>query len=283
MTNPGNKIEITKMPLNKIKLGRNSRVAVDATELDGLMESIKQVGLLQPIGVVKNGTGYNIAYGNRRFLACSKLGYTHIAAIIHTSKKASDIDIKNLAENVQRKNISLTEVGRYVHLLTGDGMTRGEIAVRLGVSQNYVQTCEKAFGGVPKEFRDLLVQPVGNERTAVGKIAAGTAMKIMNAVRTYQLSNKEERELYKAAKEKDDFEPKLIKKYARQVKAGHKNFVESQKPLKHVRLDFMIAQDEYDKLQVKYVDEGPFTGIRNVLKAALMGKISLNLAIINEK
>ncbi len=41
MANKGGSVSITRMPLNKIKLGRNSRAGIDKTELDGLMESIK--------------------------------------------------------------------------------------------------------------------------------------------------------------------------------------------------------------------------------------------------
>ncbi len=283
--NKGGSIEITRMPLNKIKTGRNSRATVDKTEIDGLMESIKSVGLLQPIGVVKNPTGgYDIAYGNRRFLACSKLGMSHMPVIVHQSKKAADIDIKNLAENVQRKSISLTEVGRYVSLLKGEGLTTGEIAIRLGVPRGYVDTCEKAFSAVPKEFRnDLVSTPQGKAKHQEGKIPASTAMKVLSAVRSYKLDGSAERKLFKAARDDEKFEPSMIAKYARQLKGGNESFVKTQKPLKHIRLQFVITQDEYDKIQVKYVDDGPFRSVSAVMVAALMGKVSLTVNVVNDK
>lgn len=283
MSNKGQSVTIVRMPLNKIKLGRNSRAKIDKDELEGLMESIKSIGLLQPIGVVKSGTGYDIAYGNRRFLACSKLGLSHIPAIVHTYKKTSEIDIKNLAENVQRKNISLTEVGRYVKLLKGEGMSTGEIAVRLGASRSYVETCEKAYGQVPKEFRDDLVSVVGgNSKKQPGKIPVGAAMGILNSVRTYNLDANQERKLFQAAKNADHFEPKMIPKYAKQIKSGNNNFMKTEKPVKHMRIDLMITQKHFDDLTVKYVDDGPFNSVTALLKAVLKGEKSVKIEIVNE-
>lgn len=284
MASKDSEITITKMPLNKIKIGRNSRANIDKDELEGLMESIKHIGLLQPIGVVKTAGGYDIAYGNRRFLACSKLGMTHIAAIIHTSKKASDVDIKNLAENVQRKNISLTEIGRYVKLLKGEGLSGAEIAIRLGASANYVKICEEAYSNVPAEFREDIVHSTeGKKRVAPGKIATNVALKIMNAKRSYGLTNSDEKKLFKAAKSDDNFEYRSIQKYAKQLKSGNDDFVNSTKPIKHIRLDFSISQDQYDKIQVKYVDDGPFNSVPALLKAVLMGKVALHIDILSDK
>lgn len=284
MSSKGQKVTILKVPLNKIKLGRNSRAKIDQDELDGLMESIKSIGLLQPIGVVKDGTGYNIAYGNRRFLACSKLGLSHIPAIVHSYKKSSEIDIKNLAENVQRKNISLMEVGRYIGLLKGEGLTGGEIAVRLGTSRNYIETAEKCYTSVPKEFRSNISDTTAGKRAVPGTIAPATAMKIMNTVRTYRLDRKEEKMLFDAARTTEQFEPNLIPKYAMQIKGGSKDFVKKIKPMKHMRVQFMIAQDDYDKLEVKYVDDGPFSSVTAVFKAAMLGKVSLSgVTILDDK
>jgi ParB-like chromosome segregation protein Spo0J len=45
----GTKVEIRNIPLNKIKLGRNSRLSVSKEELAGLMQSIKEQGLFRAI------------------------------------------------------------------------------------------------------------------------------------------------------------------------------------------------------------------------------------------
>jgi len=63
---------VEEIPVKKIKLGSNSRLDIEKEELDGLMTSIQEVGLLQPIGVRPAGAKFEVTYGNRRFLACRK-------------------------------------------------------------------------------------------------------------------------------------------------------------------------------------------------------------------
>lgn len=284
MSSKGQQITILKVPLNKIKLGRNSRAKIDKDELEGLMESIKSIGLLQPIGLAKEGSNYTIAYGNRRFLACSKLGLSHIPAIVHSNQKASEIDIKNLAENVQRKNVSLMEVGRYVGLLKKEGMTGGEISVRLGVPRYYVETAERCFASVPSEFRNSVSNVAQGKKAEAGKIAPQTAMKILNASRTYRLDRKDEKSLFEEARSNAKFEPNMVNKYAMQLKSGETDFVKNIKPMKHIRIQFMISQDDYDKLQAKHVDDGPFSSVTAAFKAAIVGKISLaGIKILEDK
>lgn len=282
MATKGNEISIMRMPLNKIKLGKNSRANIDQDELEGLMESIKEIGLLQPIGVTKNGVGYVVAYGNRRFLACSKLGLSHIPVIVHTDDRAGSIDIKNLAENVQRKNIGLTEVGRYVSLLEGEGLSVSEMAVRLGVSKGYVNSCKDAFLRVPQEFRKDIVSVTTKSKKKPGKIAANAMTRILNASRTYHLSAEQEKELFAAARG-DNFETHMISKYAMSVKAGHRDFMSQVEPLKHIKLSFAITQKEHDRLHRKHVEDGPFRSVSALMRAILSGKKSETVKIADEK
>lgn len=281
MATKGNEVQLTRMPLNKIKLGRNSRANIDKDELEGLMESIKEIGLLQPIGVVKNGTGYDIAYGNRRFLACSKLGHSHIMAIVHTSKKASDVDIKNLAENVQRKNISLVEVGRYVALLQGEGMSTGEIAVRLGASRSYVNSAADAYQQVPKQFRDDIASTYGNEKKKIGKISAQAMSKILSAQKTQRLEAKHVAKLFEAAKG-DKFMPAQTGKYAALLKAGKNDFLDRVEPLKMIRMDFLVTEKEYNRIIGKHVDNGPFKSFVSVMRNVLTGKVAEQVKVIEK-
>lgn len=253
----GQSAGIQILPIKKIKLAKNSRMSVSAEELDGLMQSIKSVGLLQPIGVTKNGSGYEICYGNRRFLACSKLGLSKIACVVHESKKAFDSDIKNLTENIQRRNISLAEAGRYVELLNKDGLTLREIAVRLGVSAGYVESCRKAYSEVPKEFRDDLEIKVSNEKLQPGKISMKAAQAILSAAKTFRLEKDDVKLLFRAAKADDRFTIENVPKYAAALKAGKKNFTKEVSPIKHVRVQFTVTEDHWNELEKKYVHEGP--------------------------
>ena len=72
---------LQNIAIKKIKVVENHRVNIDATHLDELMQSIKQHGLMQPIGVALNGAGsFVLRFGHRRLLACEKLGYKTLIA-----------------------------------------------------------------------------------------------------------------------------------------------------------------------------------------------------------
>ncbi len=273
-------VTIQEISLNKIKLSKNSRMSISKDE-PGLMESIKEIGLLQPIGLVKHGTGYEICYGNRRFLACSKLGHSKIPAIIQDEKKASDIDVKNLAENVQRRNISLAEVGRYVEILKKDMSTK-EMAVRLGVSASYIKNALGAYAEVPEKYReDLEVQHKSlGKRRIPGKISIRVANAIINVAKTHRLNKSDKEKLFEAAKHSDGFMAENIQKYAQNIKSGHDDFVTRVKPLKTMHLNFVLNEDEYDQLKAKYVDGGPFRSVSALCVAILKGEKSVKFSSI---
>ena len=279
MAKDGN-VTIQSVPLNKIKLARNSRMDVTDEEIAGLMASIKEVGLLQPIGVVKNknGDGFEVCYGNRRFLAVSKLGMSKIPVIIHASKKAFDGDIKNLTENIQRRNLTLTEAGRYMTLLNKEGLSLAEIAVRLGVSKSYVGNCLDAFNRVPKDFQaDLEVRTTGDRSRTPGKISISMANAIIGATKHYGLSKEQTRMLYKAAKSEDKFSLENIPKYAAAISSGQKDFLKAVEPVKYVSVRFFMKQSDYDALEKQYVIDGPFRSINGLMVAILKGEKSVRV------
>lgn len=278
----GKGVTVQKLQMNKIKIAKNSRLDIKDDEIAGLMLSIKEEGLLQPIGVIKNGSGFNVCYGNRRFLACSKLGLSHIAAIVHVSEKESDADIKNLTENIQRRNISLQEAGRYFEILKGQGLTKKEMAARIGVTESYVASCISAYQEVPKEFRnDLELRIKGDKKTTYGKIAIKTARKIITAGKTMKLSESQIKELFKASKKTDEFQPESVNKYALALKNGHKNVFDSVEKLKYVRFQFCITEKHHAELMAKYVDSGPFNSMTDLLTAILRGGKAVRIDVKN--
>lgn len=284
----GSTVTIQKMQLNKIKLNKNSRLNIDPEELDGLMQSIKETGLLQPIGVIKNGAGYEICYGNRRFLACSKLGMATIPVIVHEKKKDSDADIKNLTENIQRRNISLAETGRYIELLQKQGLSSREAAVRLGVTTNYVDSCLTAFRSIPSEFRDdIEIRVVKDGRTketktAPGKISISTAQKIVSAQKSGYLDRAQTRELLRAAKSEERFSASKVDQYINAMASKRKDWLSAVERLKVVRLSFLVSKEHYESLEKKFVENGPFKSVNELLYAVLKGEKSVKIEFAKE-
>jgi len=272
-------VQIKEVSLNKIKLARNSRKDIRDEELAGLMSSIRQVGLLQPIGVVKSGAAYEVIYGNRRFLAVSKLGMSKIPAIVHEHKNQAEGDLKNLTENIQRRNIGLVEAGRYIYLLKQQGLSNAEEGVRLGVDRSYILACVSAYADVPKAYQqDVVVNTSKNRRRVAGKISIGVAQAIITATKKEGLNQYKER-LFELAKAEDRFEMRDVPRYAAALKEGVKNPVQELDRARRVEVQFYI-QDSYNQtLYEKHVTRGPFKSLNGYFVSVLRGEHANNLKV----
>ncbi len=275
----GQKIEIKELPMNKIKLGRNSRLSITNDDLSGLMQSINSVGLLQPIGVVKtrDGKAYEIAYGNRRFMAFSRLGLHSIPAVVRERKTDKEVDVLNLTENVQRTRISLAEIGRYAAMLEGEGLGKKELCVRLGVSAGYIDACLDAYRSVPKDFREDLEATLPGKKVSPGKISIRAAQSIINAGKHLGITAPQQKELFKAAKSDERFTPDNVPKYAAAMKRGSKDPIGSIKPIKRIGLQLLIDEGHFESLMNKYVHNGTFHSFTALIKAVCRGQKAVSI------
>ena len=89
--------EVLEVRTNLIKVGERFRKEMG--DLDSLAASIKDIGLLQPIGIDSN---YRLIFGERRLRACEKLGVERIAArFVDVAKLVAEH-----AENEVRKDFT---------------------------------------------------------------------------------------------------------------------------------------------------------------------------------
>jgi len=103
-----------------------------------LAQSIKSCGLIQPIVVRRAGDGYQLVVGERRYLACRKLGWKKIAASVKTLSDNAMAAIA-LIENLQRENLNyIEEAMGYTNLMKSFNLTQEQLAQRLGKSQSTI-------------------------------------------------------------------------------------------------------------------------------------------------
>lgn len=81
------------------------RSAMDDKNLDDLVESIKSVGIIQPLTIKRVGNGFEIVAGHRRFIAAQMAGKATVPCILHDSESVSDVAIK-LHENFCREEVN---------------------------------------------------------------------------------------------------------------------------------------------------------------------------------
>ena len=100
----------------------------DPDAMDALVHSIQQHGLLQPIVVRPQGTGYQLIAGERRWRAASTAQLDTVPALI---KSISDQEASALAliENIQREDLGvLEEIDGLARLRDEFGLSQQEIA-----------------------------------------------------------------------------------------------------------------------------------------------------------
>ncbi len=127
-------IDIDKISPNPFQPRRE----IAEEKIDELAQSIKACGLIQPVVVRRAGDGYQLVVGERRFLACRKLGWKKISAAVQTLSDNAMATIA-LIENLQRENLNFIEEAMgYISLMKNFSFTQEVLAQRLGKSQSTI-------------------------------------------------------------------------------------------------------------------------------------------------
>ena len=101
-----------QLPLNKIHVNPNQpRTNFDSKEIDNLVVSIKELGIIQPITVRKiNEDKYEIISGERRYRASKLANLDSMPCYIKAVENDTDLLKLSLVENVQRVDLDPIEI-----------------------------------------------------------------------------------------------------------------------------------------------------------------------------
>ena len=114
------------------------RTEFDEEALEELAESIRQLGLIQPITVKRSGDKYIIISGERRWRAAEKAGLEALPAYI---REVDDTTLHAMAlvENIQREDLNAIEISLGMQRLIDEcGLTQEALAERLGKKRSTV-------------------------------------------------------------------------------------------------------------------------------------------------
>lgn len=128
---------ITEVPIDQIEANPDQpRREFDSVALEELANSIKQLGLVQPITVRQlDEHKFQIIAGERRWRASQLAGLTAIPAYIRTIKDENVMELA-LVENIQREDLNAIEIAlAYEHLQEKSGLTQEKVAARVGKSR----------------------------------------------------------------------------------------------------------------------------------------------------
>ncbi|MFK4481704.1 ParB/RepB/Spo0J family partition protein [Curtobacterium sp. AB7] len=164
-------------PLDVIPNGQQPRKEFREEELQELVHSIREIGVLQPIvvrpipGAVGTEPQYELIMGERRLRATKELGLTTIPAIV--KETPDDAMLRDaLLENLHRAQLNpLEEASAYQQLLADFGITQEQLGQRIGRSRPQITNTIRLL---------RLPSPV-QRRVAAGVLSAGHARAILAA------------------------------------------------------------------------------------------------------
>ena len=169
---PQDTSDILRIPVDLIEPNPfQPRMSFDQEALEELADSIKTLGLIQPITVRRKADGrYQIISGERRFRACQLTGMDMIPAYIRDTNDQGMLEMA-IVENIQRENLDPIEVAlSYQRLIEECSLTQEQMAVRVGKKRASVTNYLRLLKLPAKIQHDLKVGllSVGHAKVLLG-------------------------------------------------------------------------------------------------------------------
>ena len=146
------------------------RTSFDQKKLEELAESIKKHGVIQPVLVRKDGKGFELVAGERRFRAAKLAKLKKIPVVVSNISDVQSLEIAIL-ENIQREDLNPLEVAKgYQRLKDEFGYTQEAVAKSVG----------KPRSSVANSLRLLTLSPKIQDEINKGAISEGHAKVLLS-------------------------------------------------------------------------------------------------------
>ena len=149
-----NKLSISDLVRNK----NQPRKLFDKDSLEGLTNSIKERGIIQPIIVRRSQdqrAKYEIIAGERRWLAAQNAGLHEVPVVITEADDLKSLEFA-IVENVQRHDLNaIEEAEGYQRLIDDFFYDQDKVAKFIGKSRSHISNCLRLLS-LPNEVIDLI-------------------------------------------------------------------------------------------------------------------------------
>lgn len=145
------------------------RTASNRGDLDGLVASIKENGIVQPILVRRHEARYQLIAGERRWLASQRAGLLKIPAVVRDVPDEQLLEYA-LVENIQRQELTpIEEATAFRRLMDDLDLTQEQVAQKVG----------KDRASVANTLRLLKLPPALRDWVHEGKVTMGHARALL--------------------------------------------------------------------------------------------------------
>ncbi len=142
----------------------------DEAKLAELTESIKTHGLMQPVLVRKDGEGYRLIAGERRWRASQAAGLHEIPAIVKDVTEVQAFELA-LVENLQRADLNpIEEAEGYKRLIEEFKLTQEQVSQRVNKDRSTVANALRLLG-LPDDVKQMVAEgaiSMGHARALLG-------------------------------------------------------------------------------------------------------------------
>ncbi len=201
-------VGLQDIPLSSIRPNpQQPREHFDEESLAALAESIREVGVLQPVLVRPGGDGFELIAGERRWRAARRIGLQTIPAIVRTADDASMLQ-QAIVENVQREELNpLEEAAAYQQLIEDFSLTHDDVATRVGKSRTTITNTLRLLQLPPSIQRHLKERSLrmGHARALLGTPDRAFQEQLAKRAVAEELSV---REVEEAIRSREDARPK---------------------------------------------------------------------------
>ena len=232
-----------------------------------LIQSISEVGIIQPITVRKNGMNYELISGERRLRASKKAGLKEIPAYI---RLANDRQLLELAivENLQREDLDPIEIAFSCKRMMDElGLTQEQVSKRLGKGRSTITNFLRLLklpALIQAELRELhknqnldessqgsssVVFSMGHARALLNLSSEEEQIKVYYKTLKYGLSVRKVEELVRELKSQKR------KKERNQKPQELKNLEEQLKNFFHSKVSISMGESGKGKIQIDFTSE----------------------------
>jgi len=240
------------------------RTYFDAEALGELANSIKELGVIQPITVRKlKGNKFQLVSGERRFRASKLIGNRTVPAYIRLDNDQEMLEMA-LVENIQRKNLDPIEVAlSYQRLIDEIQLTQENLSIRVGKKRSTVTNYLRLLKLDPilqTGMRDGFIS-MGHGRAMINVDDSEDQLAIYEKILREKLSVRQTEDLVKnlklgtIVKPKKKMVPAFVKDSLKDINNyfGHK-------------VNVTLSANGRGKISIPFHSEEDFNRIKNLLK-----------------
>ena len=207
--------EVHELPIGDVIPNEDQpRKNFDEQSLAALAESIKNLGIFQPIVVRKQKDKYQIVAGERRYRAALMVGLETVPVVVKNYNTEEMTEVA-LVENLQREGLDpIEEALAYQGLMNTYKQTQEMISARLGRSRSYIANMMRLLKLAASVQKDLIEGDltVGQARPLLALRSAAQQVEAAERIKEGELSARQAEQLVKAmmskkSKPKDTTEP----------------------------------------------------------------------------